>query len=424
MPDRSRPIDAIISDVGGFLRYLGGRMIEDRCQQTAAALTWVTLFALVPLLTVFYAILSLVPGFQDLGDQLQTLVFRHFVPSTGAEIQQYLAGFATQARKLTLAGTLMLVVSAWLMLKTIEQAFNHIWRVRQQRRGVARFVLYWAILSLGPLLLGAGLLISTYLFSLSVFSDVPRTEQLRSLFFGVLPEILTFVTFTLIFVAVPNCRVLLRHAAIGGLASMLLFESGKTLFAWVVARSSYTLVYGAFAALPLFLSWLYLSWLVLLAGAEFVYSLANYRGQRTLQVPDLFAALGVLECASRLHRSGGVLCDTDVLERGWLLGRFTIDPERWEVIRQRLLDARLLRLTQHGEYILGMDDESVSLWTLYRLIGAPETLLPDNGLADLPAWYRQAHSAIALADARAQQSMEQNLRELFNSPEDENEPAN
>ncbi len=80
--------------MGGFLRYLGGRMIEDRCQQTAAALTWVTLFALVPLLTVFYAILSLVPGFQDLGDQLQTLVFRHFVPSTGAEIQQYLAGFA------------------------------------------------------------------------------------------------------------------------------------------------------------------------------------------------------------------------------------------------------------------------------------------------------------------------------------------
>ena len=77
-------------------------------QQTAAALTWVTLFALVPMLTVFYSILSLVPGFQALGDQLQTLVFQHFVPSTGAEIQQYLAGFAEQARKLTLAGTLML----------------------------------------------------------------------------------------------------------------------------------------------------------------------------------------------------------------------------------------------------------------------------------------------------------------------------
>ena len=424
MSDRSRPIDAIIADVGGFLRYLGGRMIEDRCQQTAAALTWVTLFALVPMLTVFYSILSLVPGFQALGDQLQTLVFQHFVPSTGAEIQQYLAGFAEQARKLTLAGTLMLVVSAWLMLRTIEQAFNHIWRVRQERRGVARFVLYWAILSLGPLLLGAGLLISTYLFSLSVFSAVPQTEQLKSLLFGVLPEVLTFVTFTLIFVAVPNCRVLLRHAAIGGLVSMLLFESGKTLFAWVVARSSYTLIYGAFAALPLFLLWLYLSWLVLLAGAEFVYSLANYRGQRALQVPDLFAALGVLERLSRLHRSGGVLCDSEVLEHGWLLGRFTIDPQRWEIIRQRLLDARMLRLTQHGEYVLGTDDGSVSLWALYRLIGAPETLLPDAGLADLPAWYRQAHTAIALADARAQQSMEQSLRELFNSPEDISEPAN
>ena len=125
-----------------------------------------------------------------------------------------------------------------------------------------------------------------------------------------------------------------------------------------------------------------------------------------------------------MHRSGGVLGDTEVLGRGWLLGRYTIDPQRWEIIRQRLLDARLLRLTQHGDYILGMDDESVSLWTLYRLIGAPETLLPDNGLADLPAWYRQAHTAIARADTQAQQSMEQSLRELFNSPEEKNEPAN
>jgi membrane protein len=424
MADRSQPIDAIIADVGGFMRYLSGRMIEDRCQQSAAALTWVTLFALVPLLTVFYSILSLVPGFQALGDQIQTLVFRHFVPSTGAEIQQYLGVFADQARKLTLAGTLMLVISAWLMLRNIEQAFNHIWRVRQHRRGVARFVLYWAILSLGPLLLGAGLLISTYLFSLSVFSDVAPTAQLKSLLLGMLPQILGFVTFTLIFVAVPNCRVQLRHAAIGGAVSMVLFEFGKGLFAWVVTKSSYTLIYGAFAALPLFLMWLYLSWLVLLAGAEFVYALANYRGQRSLRLPDLLVALGVLERLSRLHRSGGVLRDTEVLGRGWLVGRFTIDPQRWEVIRQRLLDARLLQATDTGDYVLGMDTDSVSLWTLYRLVGAPESLPADADLANLPAWYRHAHDCIALAEARARETMAQSLEHLFNTREQDDEAAN
>ena len=201
-PDDGYGLRAILADVRGFLRYLGARLVEDRCQQSAAALTYVTLFALVPLITVFYTILSIVPTFQSLGDQVQALIFNHFVPSTGAEIQHYLANFAEKARGLTLAGTLLLLAAAYLMLKNIEKAFNQIWRVRQHRRGMASFLLYWAVLSLGPLLIGAALLISTYLFSLSVFTDVPESAELKSALLGALPALLSFATFTLIFAAV------------------------------------------------------------------------------------------------------------------------------------------------------------------------------------------------------------------------------
>jgi membrane protein len=415
--DAATGLRAMLADIGGFLRYLAARLGEDRAYQSAAVLTFVTLFALVPMLTVFYAILSLVPAFATLDERMQDLVFRHFVPATGAEVQQYLRGFAEQARRLTTAGTVILMFSAYLMLKTIETQFNRIWHVREHRRGLANFLIYWAVLSLGPLLLGAGLLISTYLFSLSVFSAVPENLVLTSWVLELLPHAFSFATFTLMYRVVPNCRVPLRHAALGGLLAALLFETGKSLFGWIVSQGNYTLIYGTFAALPLFLLWIHVSWQILLAGAEFVYALSTYRSRRAAQLPDLLVALGVLERLYRLHQGGSTLRENEITGRDWLFGRYSTDPLRWQGLRDRLMDARLLRQTQQGEYVLGIDAGSVSLWSLYRLVGAPATIPAPAELEQLPPWCRAALGAIDGAERRMREALGPSLEDIFTTTE-------
>lgn len=137
-----------------FARFLAHRFVTDKAPNSAAALTYTTLFAVVPMMTVMFSMLSLIPAFHGMGESIQTFIFRNFVPSAGEAVETYLKSFTTQARHLTWVGVVFLVVTAFTMLVTIEKAFNEIWRVRQPRRGVGRFLLYWAILSLGPLLLG------------------------------------------------------------------------------------------------------------------------------------------------------------------------------------------------------------------------------------------------------------------------------
>jgi len=401
-------------EVLAFARYLGARIIEDRCQQSAAALTFVTLFALVPMLTVFYAILSSVPAFSALGEQVEGFVFRHFVPTTGAEVQQHLSNFTSQARSLTLPGMLMLVAAAYLMLKNLEKQFNHIWRVREHRRGIANFLLYWAVLSLGPILIGAGLLISTYVFSLAIF-DVPQTAQLRSWIVLLLPQLFSFATFTLMYSAIPNCRVPPLHAAAGGLVGTLLFELSKLGFAAIVTHGSFTLIYGAFAAVPLFLVWVNLSWLILLGGAEFVHALSHFRTTRETTLPDVLTALAVMQRLYCLHHGGGVLRDEEVLGPDGLPGAGALGTDRWQMLRDRLLAARYMRETRQHEYVLGIDTARVSLWSLCAVIGAVRPLNLPESPRGLPAWLLSASELIRGAEQHMQQNLGPSLEQVFNS---------
>ncbi|MEK2659190.1 YihY family inner membrane protein [Pseudomonas aeruginosa] len=212
-----------------FARFLAHRFVTDKAPNSAAALTYTTLFAVVPMMTVMFSMLSLIPAFHGMGESIQTFIFRNFVPSAGEAVETYLKSFTTQARHLTWVGVVFLAVTAFTMLVTIEKAFNEIWRVRQPRRGVGRFLLYWAILSLGPLLLGAGFAVTTYITSLSLLHGpdaLPGAETLL----GLMPLAFSVAAFTLLYSAVPNARVPVRHALMGGVFTAVLFEAAKTLF--------------------------------------------------------------------------------------------------------------------------------------------------------------------------------------------------
>ncbi|QGZ31895.1 virulence factor BrkB family protein [Stutzerimonas stutzeri] len=308
-----------IKDFTEFGRFLVQRFLADRGPHSAAALTYTTLFAVVPMMTVTFAMLSAIPAFQGVGEQIQMYIFSNFIPSTGATIQQYLVAFTDQARQLTWFGVGFLMATALMMLLTIEKAFNVIWRVRQPRRGISSFLLYWAILSLGPLLLGAGFAMSTYITSLSLISGPDALIGARTVL-KAMPLVLSIAAFTLIYAAVPNTRVPLRHAVVGGTFTAVLFEAAKQLFGLYVSYfPSYQLIYGAFAAVPLFLLWVYLSWMIVLFGAELVCGLSSSQQWRRRSIPRLLVMLGLLRVLYDSQLAGREVRLRDAHRSGWPL---------------------------------------------------------------------------------------------------------
>ena len=308
-----------------FWRYLFQRFWADKASGHAAALTYTTLFAVVPMMTVTFAMLSAIPAFEGMDERIQLFVFRNFVPSTGEAVEAYLRNFIAQARHLTWLGVAFLAVTAFSMLVTIERVFNQIWRVRKPRRGVSRFLLYWAILSLGPLLLGTGFAVSTYVTSLSLLSG-PHALPGAGTVLKYMPLLFSVAAFTLIYSAVPNARVPPRHALVGGIFTAFLFEAAKSLFGLYVGLfPGYKLIYGAFATVPLFLLWIYLSWLIVLLGAELVCNLSAPRVWRRKALPRLLVLLGVLRVLYDRQRRGEATRLVHLHREGWLL-----PEDEWE----------------------------------------------------------------------------------------------
>jgi len=392
-----------------LVQHVQRRFREDDCPRSAAALTYMSLFAVVPLMTVVIAMLSAVPAFAGATGQLQDFVFSHFMPASGQEIQTYLLSFSTQARKLTGIGVAFLMVTALTMLTNIEKTFNAIWRTRGHRRGLSSFLRYWAILSLGPLCMGLALGISTYLVSLHWLAEVDIFGA-RKLLLSAAPLVLTSVAFTLLFAAMPNCRVPLPHAAIGGGVCGVCFEIAKQLFTLVMANASYQLIYGTFAAIPLFLLWIYISWLIVLAGAELVHALSSFEDRDDL--PDIIAALAILEILWCNHRRGAALSERELLGRRRLLERHTLSADRWPILRDTLLDATLIKIDHNGDYILGRDLHRYSLAELcLRFKQLP--LAVDKQFSADSAWLNYYQQLFEQLQSQNRSQLQLSLADLF-----------
>ncbi len=395
-----------------YVRYLARRFVEDGCMQRASSLTYTTLFAVVPMMTVTYSMLSAVPSLQGVDEQIQKFLFENFVPSTGAAVEEYLHGFSRQARQLTAVGIAILVITAYLMLRSIEGALNAIWRVDSGRRGISGFLLYWAILSLGPLLLGLGFAMTSYIASLKLISDTTSFLGIDTWLFRLLPFLLSIAAFCLIYMAVPNRRVPFTHALIGGVFVALLFEVAKGLFALFISLSpSYQLIYGAFAAVPLFLIWIYLSWLIVLLGAELVRSFSDLPAILVKQrLPDVVQALLVLEAFDRAFAEGKQM-SRETFRRQW-----PISTESWEACCRALGKQGLLR-EDKGDWFLAQNLASVEVWTMMRrlpwTIPSPQAVLKEH--AELPPWLQGLLQDLQRFDERGQQMFSISLSELYGS---------
>ena len=351
-----------------FFKMLAFEFMDKGCQKSAAALTYMSLFALVPMMTVMYSMFSLVPAFDGVADKLQSIVFANFVPEAGQEVQSYLSSFSEQARSLTGFGVAILAVTAYLMLTNIEKTFNTIWGVKQSRRGLTGFLLYWAVLSIGPLMLGAGLVVSTYILSIKLFASELVSSGLVSFAFRLLPIFMAGTAFTLLFAAVPNCKVPIRHALLGGMLTAVCFEMVKSLFTYIVANSSFKLVYGAFAVVPLFLLWINVLWTIVLAGAVLVRTLTERKYARGVaRMTNMQAALECLNVFRQKSMLGEYVSDQDCVAKG-------IGLVGWQSLRAVLVENHIIAVTESGHYVLRQDLSSISLWELACIMKAS---LPD-----------------------------------------------
>jgi membrane protein len=318
------------------------------------------------MMTVIYTMFSLLPEFDAIGQLIQDFVFKNFVPDSSALVRDKLLEFSERARNLTLAGFSFLFVTAFLMLVTLEKAFNTIWRVPEPRRGLQRFLLYWGVLSLGPPLVAGGLIMSVYVASLPLLTDLD-TIGVGDTVLEYLPLLSGTAVFTVLYYAVPNCSVPFKHAVVGGLVTTVLFEMAKELFKWIVTNTSIEPIYGTFAAVPLFLAWLYLVWVLVLSGAIFVRTLSLQRDlEGEDREPKLVKCARVLQLLYDAHMRGEPVADYEIHQQVML------NREEHDQIFGVLLDLKVLSQTEDERWMLGRNLKGLTLWDLYQRL--PEGL--------------------------------------------------
>ena len=295
-----------------YARYILQRAREDQIAQVAGSLTFTTLLSLVPFVTIALGLFAAFPIFEHFKAAIEEFFLENLLPDQASEVvMAHVTEFSSKAAKLTVAGVVVLGITAVLLLQTIDRAFNAIWRVTHPRPLAQRILVYWTAVSLGPILIGGGLLITSFLVSGSL-GLLPAARWLTRGVLDIVPVALTMFAFTLLYVAVPNRDVQWKHAAIGGAAAAVAFEAMKHLFGLYIAHfPTYTLIYGAFAAIPIFLVWIYLSWLVTLAGALIAatWPLMGYERNETRKWPgsSFTDAMRILALLHRSRGKGGAL---------------------------------------------------------------------------------------------------------------------
>lgn len=259
------------------LDFAGRRARDVRLAQVAGSLTFTTMLSIVPLLAVVLSLLTAFPLFTELRGTLEKTLLRGLLPDQYAVlILRYLNEFTTKAARLTALGLGFLFVTAMLMILTVDRVLNDLWQVRSRRPLVQRVLIYWTLITLGPLLVAASLSVSSYLFSMSR-GLVGQLPGLLSAVLDYLPLVLSGFAYAALYVVVPARRVLWRDALIGGFAASIAGEVMKDAFGLYIRAGTVTTVYGAFAVLPLFLLWVYVSWFVVLFGAAIAATLPQLR---------------------------------------------------------------------------------------------------------------------------------------------------
>jgi len=342
------------------------RFRDGRCAQVAASLAFTTLLSLVPFLTLVAVVFSSFPQSAQLDAALRRFLLDNLLPEkAGKVIATYALQFSQKSTNLTIAGGIVLILTAVLLMRTIDQVINQIWMVRSRRPWATRFAAYWVALSFGPLLLAGGVFLASAMLSLSLnLMNEPvwlEAAGLRLISVAVLSGV-----FSTLYYLVPHCRVRIGDAIVAGVFAAVGLLIMQRLFGlYLVHFPSYTLVYGAFAAVPIFLLWLYLSWIVILLGAV-VAAVLPERNLRRRPLPAfpgrrLYAVLLILAELVEAQRDGRCLL-VDALADASRCGHGEVRE-----MLEKLESARLVARREEGDWLLARSASGISMAEIGRL---------------------------------------------------------
>ena len=352
-----------------FSRFFLRHFYALRGMQTASSLAYTTLLSIVPLITVMFGLFGSVSVLSDFSEAIQDFVFSNFVPEFGWTIQSYLTDFSDKASKLTITGSMVLVLIAIMLMATIDNAFNRIWIVKKKRSPVSRLLVYWAVLTMGPLLIGVGLASTSYLLSLPVVADVDTTWNLKARVLSWLPFLTTSIAFSLLYIFIPNCFVTKKHAFIGGFICAVLFELAKYGFGiYVREMPSYENIYGAVAIIPLFLIWIYVSWMIVLFGAHITFCFSSFRLQNEIEHSSkggwgFLDVLQVLELFYQAQRKGETLTVAELRKSSISLAHYEMNE-----LLEHLQRIKWVNQSTNGEWLLSKDMKETSLYDLHSVL--------------------------------------------------------
>ena len=262
--------------IRSYFPYLLSPFHEDRILYYSGYLSYVTLLSMVPLLAVIFSLLSILPFFEKLKEEVEEFVFRNFVPELGDVLQEQILSFVDNATRMTPFGLIVLLVIALLLLSSIDHTLNQIWRVGKNRGIILSYSIYIVVLISSPVLLGTGLAANSYLVSLGGIEEGSDFSAIK-LILSSMHFLGSFLFFLLLYIVVPHTKVHFWSAVFGALIATLLFELSKSVFAlYFIHFPVYQAIYGALAVIPLLFVWVFISWVVVLVGAQISASLDGF----------------------------------------------------------------------------------------------------------------------------------------------------
>lgn len=404
LPGRLRELRGKPRKVASFVQFLSRRFLRDECLTTASALTYTSLLALVPLMTIFFTIFQAFPAYETLLGEAQRILIASFVPEVGEALIDNLNQFAANAGRLTGFGIVGLAVTSVLLFWTIESSFSAIWRISEARPLVIRILAFWALLTMTPLLFGAALSLSSSLFARLRLDQVANIPWLG---WGVLlPGAIELVGFFLIYLMIPNREVRWQDALVGAVSAAILLELSKAAFGWyVTAFPTYQTIYGALSVVPIFLLWLYIAWSTVLIGAEVAAALPEWRAglisnigpEGLLPAQRVVVALAVLKELQAAARLGVGM------RRRTLVGRIPVGAAVIDGMLEQLRHAHWVARTSGGGAWVTTRDLGEA--TLYDLLKALHIGMRGNirgiGSLDEP-WQARCEGLLSAAERSSQ----------------------
>ncbi|MCF6764195.1 YihY family inner membrane protein [Thiotrichales bacterium 19S3-7] len=362
MQKQQQNIQPIFKRIIRFWGWVLRQFVDSNSMARAASLTLTSLLAMVPFLIMMMTLASLIPDYGQLGQKMQNFIFNNFAPHTGEVVGQYIDQLVSNRIGLPLAVTLALFIISIFMIRSIDQAVNAIWQVEHKRNFINAFLLYWAIITLGPILFGLGLGLSSYLLSLKWVND--WTLQGAAKLFLILPSLFYFVAFIFLYRVIPFVKVKMLHAVLGALVAVILFETVKYGFTlYVTMVPTYELIYGALVAIPLFILWVLIAWYIFLLGAIVVKGLHLSQAQRSVYKMQAFSiAMSIIKHVYQASQIQKIASFSDFLK---LMPNVSVDDLKR--VLNRLVAKRMIY--QDGEnYILCCNLDKIYFDELYAAL--------------------------------------------------------